>query len=56
MDGVMDNSMKGWIIKDGWMGRRHIMFIYLTPVKKQLLQNNLTQDLMLFYHSNELKA
>ena len=30
--------------------------IYLTPVKKQLLQFNLTRDLMLFYHSNEIKA
>ena len=30
--------------------------IYLTPVKTQLLQYNLTRDLMLFYHSNKIKA
>ena len=30
--------------------------IYLSPVKKQLLQYNLTRDLMLLYHSNKLKA
>ena len=30
--------------------------IYLTPVKTQLLQYKLTQDLMLFYHSNKIKA
>ena len=30
--------------------------IYLTPVKTQLLQYNLTRDLMLFYHSVKLKA
>ena len=29
--------------------------IYLTPVKTQLLQYNLTRDIMLFYHSNNLK-
>ena len=36
----------------------HIYFfkyIYLTPVKTQRLQYNLTQDLMLFYHSNQIK-
>ena len=32
------------------------MFIYLTPVKTQLLQYNLTRDLMLFYHSVKIKA
>ena len=32
------------------------ILIYLTPVKTQLLQYNLTQDLMLFYHSNKIKA
>ena len=30
--------------------------IYLTPVKTQLLQYNLARDLMLFYHSNKIKA
>ena len=30
--------------------------IYLTPVKTQLLQYILTPDLMLFYHSNKIKA
>ena len=30
--------------------------LYLTPVKPQLLQYNLTRDLMLFYHSNKIKA
>ena len=30
--------------------------IYLTPLKTQLLQYNLTQDLVLFYHSTKLKA
>ena len=30
--------------------------LYLTPVKTQLLQYNLTRDLMLLYHSNKLKA
>ena len=30
--------------------------VYLTPVKTQLLQYNLTRDLMLFYHSVKLKA
>ena len=33
-----------------------INLIYLTPVKTQLLQYNLTRDLMLFYHSNKLKS
>ena len=32
------------------------LYLYLMPVKTQLLQNNLTQDLMLFYRSNKLKA
>ena len=31
-------------------------YIYLTPVKTQLLQYNLTRDLMLFYHSVKIKA
>ena len=30
--------------------------LYLTPVKTQLIQYNLTRDLMLFYHSNKIKA
>ena len=30
--------------------------LYLTPVKTQLLQYKLTRDLMLFYHSNKIKA
>ena len=30
--------------------------LYLTPVKTQLLQYNLIRDLMLFYHSNKIKA
>ena len=30
--------------------------IYLTPVKTQLLQYNLTRDLKLFYHSVIIKA
>ena len=30
--------------------------VYLTPVKTQLLQYNLTRDLMLFYHSVKIKA
>ena len=30
--------------------------IYLTPVKTQLLQYNLTRDLILFYYSNKIKA
>ena len=30
--------------------------INLTPVKTQLSQYNLTPDLMLFYHSNKIKA
>ena len=30
--------------------------LYLTPVKTQLLQYNLTRDLMLFYHSVKIKA
>ena len=30
--------------------------LYLTPVKTQLLQYNLTSDLMLLYHSNKIKA
>ena len=29
--------------------------IYLTPVKTQLLQYNLTRDLILFYHTNKIK-
>ena len=29
--------------------------IYLTPVKTQFLQCNLTQDLLLFYHSYQIK-
>ena len=33
-----------------------LIYIYLTPVKTQLLQYNLTRDLMLFYHSNKIKA
>ena len=33
-----------------------ILYIYLTPVKTQLLQYNLTRNLMLFYHSNKLKS
>ena len=32
------------------------LIIYLTPVKTQLLQYKLTRDLMLFYHSNKIKA
>ena len=35
---------------------RRCFIIYLTPVKTQLLQYNLTRDLMLFYHSNKIKA
>ena len=31
-------------------------YLYLTPVKTQLLQYNLTRDLMLFYHSVKIKA
>ena len=30
--------------------------LYLTPVKTQLLQYNLTRDLMLFYHSYKIEA
>ena len=33
-----------------------VYYIYLTPVKTQLLQYNLTRDLVLFYHSNKIKA
>ena len=29
---------------------------YLTPVKTQLLQYNLTREFMLLYHSNKIKA
>ena len=35
---------------------KHILkHIYLTPVKTQLLQYNLTLDLMLYYHSYQIK-
>ena len=37
-------------------GRLHASLVYLTPVKTQLLQNTLSRDLMLFYHSNKIKA
>ena len=33
-----------------------VLLLYLTLVKTQLLQYNLTRDLMLFYHSNKIKA
>ena len=43
--------MKGQTL--GWSKEPQI---YLTPVKTQLLQYKLTRDLMLFYHSYEMKA
>ena len=38
------------------LASKSFLKIYLTPVKTQLLQYNLTRDLMLFYHSNKIKA
>ena len=35
---------------------KELYYIYLTPVKTQLLHYNLARDLMLFYHSYKIKA
>ena len=53
--GMLSLLGKHWSDYFVWLTLEAV-FIYLTPVKTQLLQYNLTRDLMLLYHSNKLKA